>query len=131
MGRATVQGRSPPMRSACRSASVKVEYGDSELPIAPMAGGATQTASVAAALLAACDKLKRSMLALARRSGESPLRGQRLDRLEARDGGLYQIGKPGVGEKYTDILGRAAGPRSMPPSGPTAGSGRWPDRSVS
>ncbi|MFI7446737.1 xanthine dehydrogenase family protein molybdopterin-binding subunit [Nonomuraea sp. NPDC049714] len=110
MGGATVQGQIAADALGVPFASVKVEYGDSELPIAPMAGGAAQTASVATALLAACEKLKRSMLALARRSSESPLRGRRLDRLEARDGGLYQVGEPGLGEKYTDILGRAGRP---------------------
>jgi xanthine dehydrogenase YagR molybdenum-binding subunit len=60
-----------------------------------------QTASAAAGVLAACAKLKKSVLALARRAPGSPLRGHRLEDLEARDGGLYH---PGGGQTYTEIL---------------------------
>lgn len=101
--------------------SVRVEYGDSALPVAPMAGGATQTASVAAALLTAAEKLKKSLLTLAGRSGESPLRGQRLDRLEARDGGLYRADRQG--ETYTGILSRAGRPSIEAAVGSDSGLG--------
>ncbi|GII52350.1 carbon-monoxide dehydrogenase large subunit [Planotetraspora thailandica] len=87
--------------------AVRVEYGDSDLPTGPGAGGSGQTASVAASLLTACDKLKRSVLALARRSSGSPLRGVRPSGVEARDGGLYQAGAAGRGEAYAAILARA------------------------
>jgi xanthine dehydrogenase YagR molybdenum-binding subunit len=58
--------------------SVTVEYGDSALPASPGAGGSAQTASVAGSILRASEDLKRSALALARRSPGSPMRGQRL-----------------------------------------------------
>jgi xanthine dehydrogenase YagR molybdenum-binding subunit len=89
---------------------VRVEYGDSALPAALSAGGSMQTASVAASLLTACEKLKKAVLAVAGRANESPLRGQPLDRLEARDGGLYRTDRPGLGETYADILARAGRP---------------------
>lgn len=88
--------------------SVTVEYGDSDLPPAPMAAGSAQTASVAAALLEACEKLKRSVLRLA--APGSPLRGQRPDRVEARDGGLHPIDRPDAGESWAAVLARAGRP---------------------
>ncbi|MEO3810613.1 xanthine dehydrogenase family protein molybdopterin-binding subunit [Sphaerisporangium sp. B11E5] len=85
--------------------AVRVEYGDSTLPTAPPAGGSGQTASVAAALLDAADKLKRSLLAMAKRSPSSPLRGVRPGDVVARDGGLHPV--DGTGETYAAILARA------------------------
>lgn len=85
--------------------AVRVEYGDTDLPPGPPAGGSGQTAAVAAALLEAVDKLKRSLLTMARRSPGSPLRGLRPRDVVARDGGLHPVA--GTGESYTAILARA------------------------
>jgi xanthine dehydrogenase YagR molybdenum-binding subunit len=92
--------------------AITFEYGDTALPPGPAfgAGGSGQTASVARGLLQACEQVKRSALALARRTPDSPLRGLRLAELEARDGGLYRIGRPGGGETYAAILARAGRP---------------------
>ncbi|MEW9553693.1 xanthine dehydrogenase family protein molybdopterin-binding subunit [Nonomuraea sp. NPDC050783] len=104
MGAATVQAQIAADELGVPLSSVRVEYGDSALPDAPGAGGSAQTASVAGGVLAACDKLKRSVLALARRAPGSPLRGRRPARVEARDGGLYHGTE---GESYAAILARA------------------------
>ncbi|PZG13680.1 xanthine dehydrogenase family protein molybdopterin-binding subunit [Nonomuraea aridisoli] len=80
--------------------SVRVEVGDSDLPAGPMAGGSAQTASAAAGVLAACDKLKRQVLALA----GPPLRGRKPEEVQARDGGLH-VG--GSGMTYAEILAGA------------------------
>jgi xanthine dehydrogenase YagR molybdenum-binding subunit len=104
--------------------SVTVEYGDSALPASPGAGGSAQTASVAGSILRASEDLKRSALALARRSPGSPLRGQRLPQLTARDGGLYRTDRPGVGESYATILGRAGRPALEARVGATSRIGR-------
>jgi xanthine dehydrogenase YagR molybdenum-binding subunit len=88
--------------------AVTVEHGDSALPVGAMAGGSGQTASVAASVLRACDELKRSALALARRAAGSPLRGRRIGDLGARDGGLFTA--DGSGETYATILARAGRP---------------------
>jgi xanthine dehydrogenase YagR molybdenum-binding subunit len=88
--------------------AVRVEVGDSTLPVGPMAGGSGQTATAAASVLRACEELRRSALALARRSPGSPLRGRRLDQLAARDGGLFAA--DGSGETYAEILARAGLP---------------------
>ncbi|GAA2113601.1 xanthine dehydrogenase family protein molybdopterin-binding subunit [Actinomadura alba] len=112
MGAATAQAQIAADALGVPFEAVRVEYGDSTLPSGPGAGGSAQTASVANSLIAACEKLKRSVLALARKSGDSPLRGQRPRDVEARNGGLYRIGRPEghdprKGESYPTILSRA------------------------
>jgi xanthine dehydrogenase YagR molybdenum-binding subunit len=107
MGGATAQGQIAADALGVPFESVRVEYGDTDLPIGPGAGGSMQTASVANSVLAACEKLKKSMLALAKKSSESPLRGTKLDELQARNGGLYHAD---AGETYLSILSRAGRP---------------------
>ncbi|GAA4576598.1 xanthine dehydrogenase family protein molybdopterin-binding subunit [Planotetraspora kaengkrachanensis] len=107
MGGATAQAQIAADALGVPFEAVRMEYGDTALPTGPGAGGSGQTASIAASLLSACEKLKRSVLALARRSGDSPLRGQRMTGVEARDGGLYRTGGAGLGESYAKILTRA------------------------
>ncbi|MFG3438128.1 xanthine dehydrogenase family protein molybdopterin-binding subunit [Nonomuraea sp. NPDC047897] len=87
--------------------AVTVEYGSSDQPVGPLGGGSMQTASVAADLLAACEKVKREVLGLAGRSPDSPLRGCAPGDVVARDGGLFRADRPGAGETYPAILGRA------------------------
>ncbi|HEY2193888.1 MAG TPA: xanthine dehydrogenase family protein molybdopterin-binding subunit [Actinomycetospora sp.] len=84
--------------------AVTVEHGDSEQPAAPGAIGSSQTASVAAAVLLACEQLRREALDLARRAPESPLHGRRPAELRPAHGGLYA---GNVGESWTAILTRA------------------------
>jgi xanthine dehydrogenase YagR molybdenum-binding subunit len=55
-------------------------------------------------VLAACAKLKKSVLTLARRTPGSPLKGRKLAELTARDGGLYHRG---AGQTYAEILAAA------------------------
>jgi xanthine dehydrogenase YagR molybdenum-binding subunit len=107
MGGATAQAQIAADALGVPFESVRVEYGDSALPLSPGAGGSTQTASIASSLLAACEKLKKSVLDLARKSDESPLRGQRIADLQARDGGLFRDGR---GETYAAVLARAGIP---------------------
>ena len=52
--------------------SVRIEHGDSDLPIGPGAGGSAQTASVSGAILTAAAKLRKDLAALARRNNTSP-----------------------------------------------------------
>jgi xanthine dehydrogenase YagR molybdenum-binding subunit len=101
MGTATAQAQIAADEMGVPLEYVRVEYGDSDLPPGAGAIGSVQTASAAAGVLAACAKLKKSVLALARRAPGSPLRGHRLEELEARDGGLYH---PSGGQTYTEIL---------------------------
>jgi xanthine dehydrogenase YagR molybdenum-binding subunit len=107
MGGATAHGQIAADALGVPFEAVTVEYGDTALPTGPGAGGSGQTASVAASLVEACDKVKRSVLALAGRSAESPLRDRHLSDVRARDGGLYRT-DDARGESYAAILGRAA-----------------------
>ncbi|WP_433296117.1 xanthine dehydrogenase family protein molybdopterin-binding subunit [Pseudonocardia sp. CA-142604] len=84
--------------------SVRVEYSNSDLPPSAGAFGSVQTASVTASTLATCTELKKSVLTLTRRMPDSPLKGRKLQELEARDGGLYHRRS---GHSYIDILAAA------------------------
>jgi xanthine dehydrogenase YagR molybdenum-binding subunit len=103
MGAATAQAQVAAHALGVPVGSVRVEYGDTDLPTGPGAGGSAQTASVAASLVEACAKLRRTVFGLARRSG-SPLRGHRFAEVAARDGGLFA---GSVGETYAAVLTRA------------------------
>ncbi len=104
MGTATAQAQVTAHALGVPVESVRMEYGDSELPTGPGAGGSAQTASIAASLLEACETLRRELAALARGSADSPLRGLRPESLVARDGGLFA---GHTGETYERILTRA------------------------
>jgi xanthine dehydrogenase YagR molybdenum-binding subunit len=108
VGAATVQSQIAADALGVPVEAVTVEHGDSALPVGAMAGGSGQTAGVAASVLRACEELKRSALALARRATGSPLRGRRIGDLAARDGGLFAA--DGSGETYGTILARAGRP---------------------
>ncbi len=104
MGTATVQAQIAADDMGVPLESVRMEYGDSDLPQGIGAIGSVQTASAAAGVLAACATLKKSMLALAGRTPGSPLHRRRLEELEARDGGLYHLSG---GQTYAEILAAA------------------------
>ncbi|WP_103342519.1 xanthine dehydrogenase family protein molybdopterin-binding subunit [Amycolatopsis sp. CA-126428] len=71
MGGATAQAQIAADALGVPFEAVRVEYGDSTLPVSPGAGGSMQTASIANSLLAACEKLKRELDTLAKRSGSA------------------------------------------------------------
>ncbi|MER5931867.1 xanthine dehydrogenase family protein molybdopterin-binding subunit [Streptomyces sp. NPDC002054] len=76
MGAATAQGQIAADALGLPFEAVTVEYGDTELPVGPGAGGSAQTASVAEAVLAACAKLRKA------------------------------VGRPAPGESYAQVLAR-------------------------
>ncbi|MEV4316148.1 xanthine dehydrogenase family protein molybdopterin-binding subunit [Actinocrispum sp. NPDC049592] len=69
MGSATVQAQIAADALGVPVESVRVEYGDSALPAAPLAGGSLQTASVAASVLEVCAKARASLESLAKKAG--------------------------------------------------------------
>ena len=71
MGGATAQAQIAADALGVPFEAVRVDYGDSALPMSPGAGGSMQTASIANSLLAACEKLKQQLDKLARRTGGS------------------------------------------------------------
>ena len=104
MGAPTVQTQVVADQLGIPLESVRVEYGDSDLPRGAPAFGSVQTASVTTSVLAACTKLKKSVFTLARTLPDSPLRGRKMAELQARDSGLHH----GHGDQsYTDILAAA------------------------
>jgi xanthine dehydrogenase YagR molybdenum-binding subunit len=72
MGSATAFGQVTAHALGVPFDAVRIEYGDSDLPVGPGAGGSAQTASVTSSLLAAAAKLKRDLRKLADRAGVSP-----------------------------------------------------------
>jgi xanthine dehydrogenase YagR molybdenum-binding subunit len=106
MGTATAQTQNLADQLGMPVDRVHFEYGDSRLPEAPVAGGSNSTISVAAAVMAACDAVKRKMHDLVREDERSPLVGTYLDEVEFRDGGIYRRDLPTSGEGFAPILQR-------------------------
>jgi xanthine dehydrogenase YagR molybdenum-binding subunit len=106
MGTATAQIQHAAERLGLPLEAVSFEYGDSALPDSPIAaGGSSQTATIVAAVQAAVEKLHSELLKLV--GDDSPLSGADADEVEARNGGLFRLGKDGKGETYAAILRRA------------------------
>jgi len=105
MGTATVQVQHAADRLGLPVERVSFEYGDTDLPDSPIAGGSNQTVSIVAAVTAAVDELVKQLLKLCGK--DSPLAGTRAAEVRAHDGGLYVAGDPTRGESYGAILKRA------------------------
>ena len=106
MGTATVQTQHAARRLGLPVEKITFEYGDSDLPQSPQAGGSNQTASIIASVRAAVEKAQNELLALAGKDADSPLHKLKLEEVEARDGGLWSKAEPGKGETYAAILER-------------------------
>ena len=106
MGTATVQIQHAAERLGLPIDKVSFEYGDSNLPESPLAGGSNQTASVVASVAAAIEKAHRELLALAGDDYDSPLANLKYEEIEARDGGLFDKNDSSKGETYAAILQR-------------------------
>ncbi|GES19839.1 carbon-monoxide dehydrogenase large subunit [Acrocarpospora pleiomorpha] len=104
MGTSTAQAQIAADALGVPLGAITMEYGDTALPTGPSAGGSGQTASIAASLITACEKLRRSVFSVARKTPGSPLRGRRFADVQARDAGLYDGSR---GESYQEILRRA------------------------
>ena len=107
MGTATVQTQHAAERMGLPMEKVRFEYGDSSLPWAGVAGGSSQTVSVALAVQQAFEKLSKELLALAQKSPDSALTGASIDEVHGTNEGLFRKDKPQVGETYATILKRA------------------------
>ena len=105
MGTATVQAQVAAELLALPVEDVRFEYGDSNFPPGPPAGGSTQSASTIAAVSAARDALFEQLLKMA--VGNSPLAGLKASDVVARDGGLASRNDPSRFESYSSILARA------------------------
>ena len=84
MGTATVQTQHAARRLGLPVERVTFEYGDSDLPQSPQAGGSNQTASLIASVRAAVEKAQGELLALAGKDADSPLHKLKMEEVEAR-----------------------------------------------
>jgi xanthine dehydrogenase YagR molybdenum-binding subunit len=107
MGTATVQTQHAADRLGLPLDRVRFEYGDSSLPWAGVAGGSSQTISVALAVQEAAGKLVTELLSLARKNGTSPLAHADANDVQPAKSGLFLKELPAIGETYVDILRRA------------------------
>ncbi len=105
MGTATAQAQHAADRLGLPLERVRFEYGDTDLPPGTIAGGSSQTVSIAAAILAAHEVLVGQLLKLA--GNDSALGGLKAAEVEARDGGLHHKEDASRGESYSSILARA------------------------
>jgi xanthine dehydrogenase YagR molybdenum-binding subunit len=105
MGTATAQAQATADRLAMKADQVTFEYGDTDLPSGTIAGGSSQTASIAAAVMSASDVLFKELLKLA--GNDSPLAGLKASEIIAADGGLASRTDPVRRESYISILQRA------------------------
>jgi len=104
MGTSTTQSMISAERLGLPLECISVLYGESNYPGAFLAGGSSQTASIAAAFLAAHRALVAQLLELA--GPKSPLAGLTVEQIGARDGCLCDIKQPARCESYASILGR-------------------------
>ena len=108
MGTATVQTQNAAELLGLPMEKVRFEYGDSTLPAAGVAGGSSQTVSIALAVQECAAKIIEQLLRIARKHKESPLAGVSQEEVQAVDGGLYRKGDSKRGESFATILQRAA-----------------------
>jgi xanthine dehydrogenase YagR molybdenum-binding subunit len=106
MGTETVQTQHLAERFGLPMSKVRFEYGDSTLPYAGVAGGSSQTVSVALAVQEAGAKVLRQLLELAQKDEKSPLREAKFEDVCAKDEGIFWR-VSGGGETYAAILTRA------------------------
>jgi len=110
MGTATVQTQHAAERLGLPLESVRFEYGDSSLPWASVAGGSSQTVSIALAVHQAADEIVRALLVLAQQHADSPLANASVNDVHAAKAGIYRNDHPARGESYAAILQRAGQP---------------------
>jgi xanthine dehydrogenase YagR molybdenum-binding subunit len=105
MGGATAQTMVAADVLGLSMSDVTFEWGDSALPLGPGAGGSAQTASTAASILAAAEKLKGELLCLV--PADSPLRGLRSEEAALVDGRLVALADSSTGHGYRELLAAA------------------------
>jgi xanthine dehydrogenase YagR molybdenum-binding subunit len=107
MGTETAQTQHAAERLGLPMEKVRFEYGDSSLPWAGVAGGSSQTVSIALAVQQASEKLLAELLALAQKEATSVLKGAKVDEVVMANEGIFRKGQPAIGELYSLILKRA------------------------
>ncbi|GHH88989.1 acylaldehyde oxidase [Streptomyces sulfonofaciens] len=85
---------------------VRVELGDSDLPLAPQSGGSGLALALSGAVEDAARNLLRAFLDTVRDDDSSPLRGRSLDEVAVTGGRIHLANDPSAGEDYAAILDR-------------------------
>jgi xanthine dehydrogenase YagR molybdenum-binding subunit len=83
---------------------VHVELGDSDMPLAPQAGGSGLAISLAGAVQAAAANVLKALLSVVAEDERSPLRGTTTEKITASNGRIHLADDPSVGETFTDVL---------------------------
>jgi xanthine dehydrogenase YagR molybdenum-binding subunit len=76
------------------------------MPEAPVSGGSTTVASVASAVHAAGEALRKKLVGIANADPRSPLFGAMPDEVGAADGALYLLSDPARREPMAQVVGR-------------------------
>jgi xanthine dehydrogenase YagR molybdenum-binding subunit len=105
MGTATAQSQVLAERLGVSLECVRVKYGDSSFAGSFLAGGSSQSVSIAASVIAAHQELVKELLKLAGKN--SPLAGLDIDEVESRHAALCKKDDPARRETYASILWRA------------------------
>jgi xanthine dehydrogenase YagR molybdenum-binding subunit len=105
MGTATVQAQHAADRLGLPLEQVTFTLGDSTLVAAPLAGGSSQTVSLAAGVTAAADDLRDALLRLAGK--DSPIAGLKAAEVRLADEGVVSLADPSRRDTYREILARA------------------------
>jgi xanthine dehydrogenase YagR molybdenum-binding subunit len=107
MGTATVQSQHAAELLGLPMEKIRFEYGDSSLPWAGVAGGSSQTVSIALAVQEGAEKVRKELLALANKNAESVFKGASNEDVVLANEGLFLKSHSTVGETYVSILHRA------------------------
>lgn len=107
MGTQTVQTQHAAERLGLPMNKVRFDYGDGSLPWAGVAGGSSQTVSIALAVQEASEKLLAELLSLAQKDADSVLKDAKPDDVRLLKEGVFRKEQPQVGESYTAILKHA------------------------
>ncbi|RCW81232.1 xanthine dehydrogenase family protein molybdopterin-binding subunit [Phyllobacterium bourgognense] len=106
MGTATVQTQHAADRLGLPVEAISFELGDSALPVAPMAGGSSQTASLSGAVIAGAERLTIELLRLA--GNDSPIAGLRAGEVQLAKEGIASLDDPSRYESFRSIMARAS-----------------------
>lgn len=83
---------------------VSFQMGDSTLPVAPIEGGSSHVATVGSAVEGACGKLKKQLLALARKQGRAEFARARLEDVVFAGGRMALAADPATAIPLSDLL---------------------------
>jgi len=83
---------------------VSFQMGDSTLPVAPIEGGSSHVATVGSAVEGACGKLKKQLLALARKQGRAEFARARLEDVVFAGGRMALAANPATAIPLSDLL---------------------------